>query len=487
MSYKIEIENLGPVKKANIESNKNMIIAGPNGSGKSTIARILYTNLYIKNKKEELKLQLEQRFREEIVNSVYGLFRSVFYESNEDKVIREFFEQYLKFITFERDFDFPGRSDIIENFKSRNLEDKFTADKNDFAWIRSLLIDNYNGVEFYFVVDNDYLVEVSRNVSNNLKTQFPEYFKTDNLDTYYYTDPHYYIPHSYQEVCDNLIDISKKVENLFSDGIIHSYFIKTNFGSDSDILNKFESSHYDNIYYFDLESNYFYYDDGNGPLNRIYSPNGKSRDAFPDYKVIKNVLNKKNSKVVYENFDDIDNFEFDNSRLNELVDNFGILGIEKRRFFNEFNFKLKNVNGLVNASKLSSGQKMVFAITMLVYELSKKKLKNNEKTIIFIDEPELHLHPMLQLYFGEFLALASKEFGIDFVLVTHSLYIIDAFNVFSKKYNKNDNHLDVYVMKEDKDRFSCLKAEKLSEVYNVLLSPYDILDQIEEELSLEQV
>lgn len=500
MGYKIEIAGLGPVKKAKIDSSNNVIIAGPNGSGKSTVARVLYTSIYIDNKRDELKSELEQRFREELVNSICDLFRAIYFELNKNEINIKFFHSYLKFITYDEEYDipeileiFPEQKEIIENFIAKNVHDKFNSKNDDYMVIRGVFLNLYNFANRSFVMDNDYLLDVSKKVFNELNDEFSDLFNEDKFNELEgFSEDRWNILSQYEKVKENLFDITSKVESLFEDGSIHRYFMKANFGHDSYNVSKFETCHYDNIYFFDLESNYFRYGDGNTIYDAIYMPsdggsNSKIIYPFPYFGSIKSVLAKKAKNMNFIESFSIDNFDFEISRLNELVDYFELLKVKKEWGFNEFKFGLKNVDGLINASKLSSGQKMVFALTVLIYALSKKTGKNSKKSIIFIDEPELHLHPMLQLYFGEFLALASKEFGIDFVLVTHSLYIIDAFNVFSKKYNNNINLLDVYVMKEDKKQYSCQKVDKLSEVYNVLLSPYDILDQIEEELSLEQV
>lgn len=466
MGYKIEVDGLGPVKNAYISSSNNAIIAGPNGSGKSTVARVLYTSIYLNSKENEIKSQLEQGLREELINSMYDLYKAVYFDSSVKEIKSKFLESYLYLITYDEEFPITNQKEVINLFYTNKEHDKFTSNTDDYYDIRSELADISYILNCFFVTDNDYLIKVSRMHLNDLYNKHSGLIDKDN-----HSDESWEIIEKYKRVKTNIEDISIKVERLFEEGNIQKYFMKANFDNESFNVKSFEASHYDNIYFFDLESKYFKYD-----------------SLFLRKNAFLNILGKKSADIKYRDFESIKYFDFKIQRLNELVELFGLVSAKKAAHSNVgFDFGLTNVDGLVKETNLSSGQKMVYAITILIYDLSKKLVNSNKKTIIFIDEPELHLHPMLQLYFGEFLALASREFNIDFILITHSLYIIDAFNVFSKKYNNNLSFLDVYVMKEDKKYFSCQKVDKLSEVYNVLLSPYDILDQIEEELSIEQV
>jgi predicted ATP-dependent endonuclease of OLD family len=62
-------------------------------------------------------------------------------------------------------------------------------------------------------------------------------------------------------------------------------------------------------------------------------------------------------------------------------------------------------------------------------------LKNNQlnsRTLLIIDEPEIHLHPNWQVLYAEILVLLSKKLEIPILLTSHSPYFIEALKLFRK-------------------------------------------------------
>ena len=77
------------------------------------------------------------------------------------------------------------------------------------------------------------------------------------------------------------------------------------------------------------------------------------------------------------------------------------------------------------------------AVGIKSFGLIQLLLKNNRlnnRTLLIIDEPEVHLHPTWQVKYAEILVRLSKEFEIPIVLTSHSPYFIEALESYSKKY-----------------------------------------------------
>ena len=91
-------------------------------------------------------------------------------------------------------------------------------------------------------------------------------------------------------------------------------------------------------------------------------------------------------------------------------------------------YELENNNEL-NLKNLSAGLKS-FAILKRLVENGNLE----EKGIVILDEPEIHLHPEWQIKFAELIVLLQKEFGMHILLTTHSPYFLKAIQVYSKKY-----------------------------------------------------
>lgn len=96
-------------------------------------------------------------------------------------------------------------------------------------------------------------------------------------------------------------------------------------------------------------------------------------------------------------------------------------------------YKTANSEKSLDARNLSTGLK-TFAII-------KTLLKNGtlkSKSILILDEPEIHLHPQWQLLFAELIVLIQKEFNMRILLNTHSPYFLKAIEVYAAKYATAD-------------------------------------------------
>ena len=74
------------------------------------------------------------------------------------------------------------------------------------------------------------------------------------------------------------------------------------------------------------------------------------------------------------------------------------------------------INGSkLKISNLATGSKMFSIIKVL---LDKGEIDNT--TMLILDEPEAHLHPMWQNAFAEIIVLLVKKLGVNILLTTHS-------------------------------------------------------------------
>ena len=140
--------------------------------------------------------------------------------------------------------------------------------------------------------------------------------------------------------------------------------------------------------------------------------------------------------------------------MNEALEHFKELSdrkiqhdfIKNHQPFKESFFAETTGNNLqIPLDKLGSGYEMIFSILYSFY-LSRQ---SNKQLIVFIDEPELHLHPMLQSKFVKILLEFSKTAQI--ILTTHS-------PLFVKQLLSNNNVL-VNIIK-NQERIEILPLEK---------------------------
>jgi len=105
-----------------------------------------------------------------------------------------------------------------------------------------------------------------------------------------------------------------------------------------------------------------------------------------------------------------------------------------------YQFHVLEDNGKVNHLS-DKGMGSLQAMLLILRVASLKRInKNNKKAItLLIEEPELNLHPALQSKLTEFFHEVNKEFGFNFIVETHSEYMIRKAQLFSieEDYLKN--------------------------------------------------
>ena len=105
-------------------------------------------------------------------------------------------------------------------------------------------------------------------------------------------------------------------------------------------------------------------------------------------------------------------------------------------------------------------------------QLLLKNKQLNPRTLLIIDEPEIHLHPTWQILYAEILTILSKKLDIPILLTSHSPYFIEALKAYTEKYNFNDK-TNFYISKKSKDGLS-------SSIYDVSNDISPILTLISE-------
>lgn len=142
-------------------------------------------------------------------------------------------------------------------------------------------------------------------------------------------------------------------------------------------------------------------------------------------------------------------------------------------------------------SKIINGQLVVDDFQGVVYEKNGKEininnvalgikgfgliqllLRNeqlNSRTLLIIDEPEIHLHPMWQVKYAEILVLISKNLEIPILLTSHSPYFIEALKAFSEKY-KYSEKTKFYFTEKSNDGLSSKIVDVSSNISPILVS-----------------
>ena len=126
----------------------------------------------------------------------------------------------------------------------------------------------------------------------------------------------------------------------------------------------------------------------------------------------------------------------------------------------------------LNIINYSSGMKTFY----LIKDLLEKGVIRENGTLI-LDEPEVHLHPEWQLKFAEIIILLQKEFDLHILINSHSPYLVEAIDVYSKKYG-TFNNLKYYLATDSINDVT----DSIDGIYNQMYIPLNLLEEISEDL-----
>lgn len=144
----------------------------------------------------------------------------------------------------------------------------------------------------------------------------------------------------------------------------------------------------------------------------------------------------------------------------------------------EYYLEQENLKEPVFINNLSTGMKSFLILKMLI-----EKGCINEKDVLILDEPEIHLHPQWQIVYAELVVLLQKYFDLSVIITTHSPYFADAIDLFSKKHEIGDR-VNYYLASVEN---GWAKMENVTEnlelVYQKMATPVQILDTMRYELN----
>ncbi|HFI0424416.1 TPA: AAA family ATPase [Streptococcus suis] len=431
---KLVVDNIASVEHAEIEINGITVIAGHNGTGKSTISRSLFS----------------------MFSSYYDLYNKI--SKDRLKSINAILENYLSDI------------EIVTVAHSESVRNRRIPPRIIVRDLVKLVSDN--------------LSEILDDMYDDLNTEQISQVIIDSIEEFNANNHRYSISNLDDFDLENVAD-SIEVVMLQPDISIFNQILTSNFK-----------------------------DEFHKQINNIYNQNnGKItlsiKNELLEVEVIKNEVTTDKlvnfrTDVVY--IDDaaavIDNtfangFWFrltsgldHNSHLIRQMDNedYETHTLRARvtdRLSSIFS-QLENVIGMnsvnnteedaddkkLNTINYSSGMKTFCLIKML---LEKGVIRENGTLIL--DEPEVHLHPAWQLKFAEIIVLLQKEFGLHILINSHSPYLVEAIDIYSKR---NETHSNVkYYLASDE---IADVTDSIDEIYKQMYIPLNLLEELAEDV-----
>ena len=145
---------------------------------------------------------------------------------------------------------------------------------------------------------------------------------------------------------------------------------------------------------------------------------------------------------------------------------------------NEYYLHYNENNTEIKLENLSAGLKSFVIIKRLLENGSL-----NEKDVLILDEPEIHLHPKWQLIYAELIVLLQKYFNLTITITTHSHYFLEAINRFSKRHNI-DERVNFYITELAENKCNVIFKnvnDNLDIIYKKMYEPLEMLSNMREE------
>lgn len=511
--FNLEINNFGPINKANIELNTINVVGGVNGSGKSTVSKVLYSFL---------KANSQSR-NEIILNEIIPDINQIINLSKNPKLYIPFSISSLLLDDIDEnimDEDSLNKA-LIEllmgvnnqmitniNYENFTVDDELSEIIKEYNIARDIVKD-YNFVsddlEDLYKYHRDY--PNNSNYSDNILKEFKEIYLSDE----YLTNEEIYENKQYLKYIyyDFILDGFHYKDTIGQiDSLIE--LLEENYGGYgypllSSINMKKESIDYFGYLKFFGDSFEYILNHNSSEFPFLYHPDFFSKGSFEkiiDVLYIDSIsifdLSRKfgksidfeHNKYIMDNLIEYNIYADTNYSCDEktsyILDK--LEKIIKGKFEGKIQlryikFPVENINSinkendeLSRESQISSGYKQLAVLYLLLLNNTLKP-----KSFLILDEPEVNLHPEWQFKFAEILVLLAKELDITLYINSHSPAFIESIDAFTEFYDM-ENDINYYLTEESENEgkynFTKINSNELYKIYNNLGNVYHLIDQL---------
>lgn len=453
---RFQLKNVGVISEADILLDNITLIVAENDSGKSTIGKALFTLINTMN-------YFEDEYILNVTNIIDGVYSSlnnllqVKEKNYKNERIKEILENnYITKIELDglKKELFLKLDDVVRNRERSNI---FVDDS-----ILKKVTLNVKKLSEYSDKDNE--IKELLSLEKTLKDFLEALFKIFNETL----DYNLIEKESFQKALKE--EFETGVRNIFEDREESSLILEDENSSieikllnDEVVETKLpirELRNNYNIIYIESPLIIDY-------LDKICDEKEIKRDD-KNYILKENLMNKLEFNIVDNLLGKEKEIEKINKQIVEIIS--GEFTFDKQT--RKYNYKKNGYN--INVKNTANGIKTFGLIEML---LNNRRL--NEKTILIIDEPEVHLHPNWQVKYAKILVILAINLKVKILLNSHSPYFIDAIKIYSEKYRCNTRFYSLVDSNERTSKILLDKTNELSFIYKKLTEAYEILKQVE--------
>lgn len=405
---KLKIENIGMIRHADIKLDGLTIIAGENDTGKSTVGKLIFSLV-------KAFTRYEQDLKESKSDRAFKLIEKAYFQ-------------------LRKDYDFEKNPKIRSDFFPPNFLVELKTTESPIKLIEQKIallkkIKSTDAIDYIESIKNLYLEEedkssiIKRALNKAIFSEFYSELTPKNSD-----------------LVSN-INISEGVNKIFE------VSMKSN--------NVKDLMFYDDLYFNDVTlietpiflqmyelirsaTTLFEMEDGDEKRFKM----GRSKIALH----IKDLILKLEAAQYFSSNKQLNLFDEKVegllSDISKITKGIGFVFEKENRDF-YFN---KNKNTKFKSINTATGLKS-FGIIQLLIQADVL----NERSLLIIDEPEIHLHPKWQVEYAKLIVALVKK-NIPILITSHSPEIIQALSVFSEQFGIKDR--TAYYLTESDGEFS---------------------------------
>lgn len=430
----LEIENLGPINKANLDIKKINVIIGKNSTGKSTSSKFLFCLLTSLSQEGIYLANMDIKNR---LNRLYYLLNFNFFE---DKTINSAdlnpIEELLKK---------PSSNELFDDICHKLYE---LSKKIDSPSLKEMYLHQLKRVQELIKINKNRNSQYVKIFNSLLDSEYAFSLKKDTHVTF------------------------KGV--VGEQQVVHEILIKEHSRRGKIDANLYKYINFENIIYVDSLSILEF--DNERAIQSIEESNNFIDNRYPYHiQQLKRKLKNTSNKGIYDDayYKDLDAFK---RKIDEMIGGNFKYDEENKKFILEKDgedYPMENT---------SSGLKQLGVLQLLL-----KNRELTENSFLILDEPEIHLHPGFQVQLAKILVLLAKDLNITTYINTHSPFLAEAIEVYSKYYKMYDQtnfYLTEKVENKNKYNYILMDDEDIFEVYTTLGYPFETLNSIRFETEL---
>lgn len=411
---KLNIKDIGIIEDATIEMNGITVLAGENDTGKSTIGKVLYS---IFSSLHDCENQIDDYIRGSVNRELRNLYRYANY----------------RYSVYKQE----GKK-VLNRIMECSLED----DEISIAHISHILNEEINEKSKYDI-EEDVIYDCSKKIELLLKAD-RENVKRRLVQTCFNKEFCFQINNLYKKNSIGKISLFVKDKEIYIEICENSI---REFRQEINLL--YDATYLDApMVIADLDHNFI----------------AREKMCEHRYDVLYKFGNKNNDTSIVDEAIADERLRRVVSLMDQVVA--GQVLADENKF-------VINVNGAsepVNVQNLSSGMKAFLILKTIILNGYIK-----DRSVLILDEPEIHLHPSWQILLANIIVCLQKEFEITCLINTHSPYFLNAIEVFSAKEGISGRCK--YYLAEKKGISDVTFS--VDKIYELLSEAFDTLDEIQ--------